>query len=122
MSNHEIQNQGAFTYIPEFDGLRAFAVALVLITHANFQLGANGILGVDIFFTLSGFLITSLLYDEFRWSGTCSIKAFYVRRFFRLMPPLILVLLVVFLYGIFFESPENKAIIQSEVVFSIFYI
>ena len=122
MSTREIQNQGAFSHIPEFDGLRALAIALVLITHANFQLGANGILGVDIFFTLSGFLITSLLYNEFNSKGSYSVKAFYVRRFFRLMPSLILVVLFVFLYGIIFESPEIKSIITSEVIFSVLYL
>jgi peptidoglycan/LPS O-acetylase OafA/YrhL len=85
-------------YTPALDGLRAIAVMLVLLTHANFQLGTNGVLGVDIFFALSGFLITTLLIEEYRKYGKIHFVAFYIRRTFRLFPALYLLLIVILCY------------------------
>lgn len=75
--------------IPELDGLRALAVLPVIAFHFSYlKLVDGGYLGVDLFFVLSGFLITSLLLAEERRAGTVSLKNFYARRALRILPPL----------------------------------
>src|SRR5262245_11135005 len=74
------------------DGVRAIAVLAVMGTHFRTPLSSGGHLGVDIFFVLSGFLITSLLLEEHRAFGNVSLKNFYVRRALRLLPALVLML------------------------------
>ena len=109
-------------YVPALDGLRAFAVLLVMLLHAHFQLGQGGAIGVDIFFALSGFLITSLLLEERRKFGSVSIGRFYGRRALRLFPPLYAMLLVVLLYGAFFVSGSDRSIIFEESIATGLYV
>jgi peptidoglycan/LPS O-acetylase OafA/YrhL len=71
-------------YNPALDGLRALAVLAVLAFHMNVLSG--GYLGVDLFFVLSGFLITGLLLAESDRTGSVRLRGFYIRRAFRLMP------------------------------------
>ncbi|HEY0758205.1 MAG TPA: acyltransferase [Acidisarcina sp.] len=75
-------------YIPCLDGIRALAVMMVIVAHSGFEYLAPGGLGVTIFFFLSGFLITTLLRIEAMTSGTISIRDFYLRRVYRILPPL----------------------------------
>ncbi len=77
--------------IPSLDGIRAIAVSLVFLAHSGLEHLIPGGLGVTIFFVLSGFLITTLMRMEHASSGTVGFKAFYLRRFLRLMPPLVVV-------------------------------
>lgn len=79
-------------YVPGLDGIRAFAVASVIAYHAGVTHVTGGFLGVDIFFCLSGFLITSLLLGEARHTGTIRLAQFWVRRARRLLPALLMVL------------------------------
>jgi len=79
------------------DGLRAAAVVLVIGNHAAGSHFPGGGLGVDIFFVLSGFLITCLLFEEWHTTGRITIRDFYIRRALRLLPALLLVLLFVFI-------------------------
>lgn len=81
--------------IPALDGLRAIAVALVLAGHGGIPGIGGGFIGVDIFFVLSGFLITSLLLDELRHTGRISLTGFWIRRARRLLPALVLMVLTV---------------------------
>jgi peptidoglycan/LPS O-acetylase OafA/YrhL len=74
-------------YRPELDGLRGVAILLVVLIHAT-GWPPGGLLGVDIFFTLSGFLITTLLLEEWQAYGSVSLRSFYLRRYFRLFPAL----------------------------------
>jgi peptidoglycan/LPS O-acetylase OafA/YrhL len=81
--------------IPALDGLRAIAVALVLVGHGGIPGVGGGFIGVDIFFVLSGFLITSLLLDELARTGRLELTGFWVRRARRLLPALVLMVLTV---------------------------
>ncbi len=86
-------------YIPGLDGIRAICITLVMVAHYGFGNVVPGGLGVTIFFYLSGFLITGLLLKERDKKGTISLKNFYARRFIRLSPELLFLMLVSGLAG-----------------------
>lgn len=101
MVNRKNKVQGAFvkfSYRPDIDGLRAIAVSMVLAVHAFPSRLPNGYVGVDVFFVISGFLITSILLRELS-EGSYSLRDFYVRRVNRILPGLLLVLMFVLLAG-----------------------
>ena len=79
-------------YNPALDGLRAVAIVLVFLSHAHVPLFDGAFFGVDLFFVLSGYLITSLLLKEYQQSGRFDYWRFYQRRFLRLAPALLLFL------------------------------
>ena len=81
-------------YRPEIDGLRAFAVVAVIINHFNKEILPNGYLGVDIFFVISGFVITSSLYQRPSKNFRDFISGFYERRIKRLVPALSVFVLI----------------------------
>lgn len=109
-------------YVASLDGLRAIAVLLVMMLHANFKLGWSGGLGVSVFFALSGFLITTLLLEEFSHSGTISFKGFYIRRTMRLFPPLYLMLLMVLAYALLFRVGMEQTFIVHDVISAAAYV
>lgn len=92
-------------YRSEIDGLRAIAVAPVILLHAGFDLLPGGFLGVDIFFVISGYLITSILLAEMS-GGTFSTWAFYERRARRILPALFLVMLVSTAFAYLWMLPD----------------
>src|SRR4051812_35081042 len=71
---------------PDIEGLRAIAIGLVVLYHAGWRWASGGFLGVDVFFVLSGFLISGLLLDEIAATGTVSLTNFWARRARRLLP------------------------------------
>ena len=79
-------------YLPALDGLRAVSILAVMLRHTGLLPG--GFLGVDVFFTLSGFLITSLLLQEYEVHGLVSLRDFYMRRALRLLPALVPVVIL----------------------------
>ena len=79
-------------YIAALDGIRGIAVLMVVVFHAKAPFLVGGFFGVDVFFVLSGFLITSLLQAELARTGRIDLKRFYARRLLRLTPPLFLTL------------------------------
>ncbi|HXV31961.1 MAG TPA: acyltransferase [Sinorhizobium sp.] len=79
-------------YNPALDGLRAFAVLAVMAFHCKIPIALGGMIGVDLFFVLSGYLITTILRNEAAKTGTISLRRFYWRRALRLWPPLLLML------------------------------
>lgn len=79
----------ASRHLPELDGLRAVSIMVVLLIHVSYGRFGGGFLGVDIFFVLSGFLITALLVAENKKNGRISLAGFYLRRAFRILPPLV---------------------------------
>jgi peptidoglycan/LPS O-acetylase OafA/YrhL len=84
-------------HIPSLDGIRGLAALLVFISHAGFQDLIPGGFGVTIFFFLSGYLITTLLRQEFQETRDISLKAFYLRRAYRILPPMYIVLIFLML-------------------------
>ncbi len=94
-------SRSSMGYVAELDGLRAFAVALVLVFHGGWSWMSGGYVGVSLFFTLSGFLVTGLLVDEFQSDGRIGTKRFLVRRMRRLLPASLACLLAVAVLGAF---------------------
>ena len=94
-------------YRPEIDGLRAFAVVAVIINHFNKEILPNGYLGVDIFFVISGFVITSSLYMRPSKNFKDFISGFYERRIKRLVPALCLFILITSITICFFNPEPN---------------
>ena len=91
-------------YRPEIDGLRAFAVVAVIINHFNKEILPNGYLGVDIFFVISGFVITSSLYQRPSKNFKDFISGFYERRIKRLVPALSVFVLIMSIAICFFNQ------------------
>jgi peptidoglycan/LPS O-acetylase OafA/YrhL len=92
--------------LPGLDGLRAIAVIGVLLYHAGVGFAPGGFLGVDLFFVISGFLITSLLLSEARVAGRLSLRRFYLRRARRLLPALVVMLAVVAVFMAIFAAAD----------------
>jgi len=112
----------SFAYQPALDGLRALAVLGVLLYHAGVSWAPGGFLGVDAFFVLSGFLITSLLVDEWRTRGRIDFRAFWARRARRLLPALLLVVIAVGAYAVFVARPDELERIRGDELGSLLYI
>jgi peptidoglycan/LPS O-acetylase OafA/YrhL len=108
-------------YVPALDGIRAIAILLVLLYHAHIEPFHGGFIGVDIFFVVSGFLITALLMEEYAHSGTVSYKQFLFRRMRRLLPAVFVLLAVVGLWTSLF-SQRNLEQFQRDVAPAIFYV
>jgi peptidoglycan/LPS O-acetylase OafA/YrhL len=115
-------------YRPALDGVRGLAVSFVFLFHVSefaFQFNPSiipaGFLGVDIFFVLSGFLITSLLLEEWDKSGQISLRRFYARRFFRLIPALLLLLTCSSLFVTITKSRDAAQSAYWTSLYSIFY-
>lgn len=100
-------------YNPALDGLRAIAIALVILFHAKVPFFQGGFLGVDIFFVLSGYLITSLLLNEEDQTGQIHIGKFYIRRFFRLSPALLTMLIFYLAISSFLWPTTDNHITQA---------
>lgn len=95
-------------YIPEIDGLRAVAVTAVVLNHAGLPQVAGGFFGVDIFFVISGYLISDLVFSEVKVANF-SIISFYQRRCRRLVPALVVMILAIFPFAyLIFLWPELK--------------
>jgi peptidoglycan/LPS O-acetylase OafA/YrhL len=114
------ERRSRLRHIPALDGIRGIAVAGVLFFHARHLSG--GFLGVDLFFTLSGFLITSLLIAEWHESGTIGLRAFWARRARRLLPALLLMLALVVLYALVLARGTELARLRGDALASLFYV
>jgi peptidoglycan/LPS O-acetylase OafA/YrhL len=107
------------THIPAIDGLRAVAVIAVMLYHLGFSWIPGGFLGVDLFFVISGYVITRLLLDSIQQSGGLDLRAFYKARVRRLLPPLLLMIFGTALFvGVW--APETSRRLVSDAPFSIF--
>ena len=93
-------------YRPEIDGLRALAVIPVVLFHAGFKVFGGGYVGVDVFFVISGYLITSIILNELE-SGTFSLIHFYERRARRILPALFLIMFMSSIFGYAWMMPDE---------------
>lgn len=101
-------------YIPAIDGLRAVAVVAVMMYHLGFSWIPGGFLGVDLFFVISGYVITRLLLDSIARSGGLDLRAFYKARIRRLFPPLVFMIFVTIIYiGIWAPETMRRFITDS---------
>jgi peptidoglycan/LPS O-acetylase OafA/YrhL len=107
--------------MPGLDGLRALAVIAVLLYHADLAWIPGGFLGVEVFFVLSGYLITALLLAEWRQHGRIDLKGFWFRRARRLLPALYLLLVVTLAYAVLF-LPDEVARLRGDVAAAIGYV
>jgi peptidoglycan/LPS O-acetylase OafA/YrhL len=108
-------------YRADIDGLRAIAVLSILFYHVGFDSFGGGFVGVDVFFVISGFLITRLIKDGLE-VGTFTFSNFYVRRMRRLFPALLFTLIISFLLGVFLFSPEHLERLGGAALHAIFSI
>jgi len=111
---------GSSRHLPALDGLRGAAVLGVIAYHAGHLTG--GYLGVDLFFVLSGFLITRLLLDEHRRTGSIDLKHFWSRRARRLLPAVLLVIVAVAVYSAFVARPSELGQLRADSVSTLFYV
>ncbi len=114
--------QVAKAHLNGLDGIRALAVIGVLAFHAGVSWFGGGLLGVDVFFVLSGYLITSLLIAEWRRAGRIAFTRFYERRARRLLPGLVLMLLLVALYAWRFAGAPDLGSIRADGLSTLAYV
>ena len=116
------------TYRPEIDGLRAIAVGAVILYHAQsysqitffgHQLFKGGFIGVDIFFVISGYLITSIILKELVTTGSFSFKNFYIRRIRRILPALLFIMLVLLPFTWMYLLPNNFVDFSKSILYSL---
>src|SRR5262245_24906016 len=107
-------------YVPGLDGLRALAIAAVLLYHADVPWLPGGFLGVEIFLVISGYLITSLLREEFRAHGTVDIADFWLRRARRLLPAMWAVIFCATLYAAY-VLPDELASLRGDAIAALGY-
>jgi peptidoglycan/LPS O-acetylase OafA/YrhL len=102
-------------YRKEIDGLRAFAVLPVILFHAGFTTFSGGFVGVDIFFVISGYLITTIIVDEIE-KGTFSLHNFYERRALRILPALFFVMLCTLSFAWFWMLPQDLKVFSESLM------
>src|SRR5215468_10232026 len=111
-----------FHYRPALDGVRALAVAAVVLFHAGVPGLTGGFLGVDAFFVLSGFLITSLLLAEHDKRGRIGLAAFWGRRARRLLPALLVMLVFVAVAGRRVLPPVELRLLRGDALATLGYV
>ncbi|MFL6032657.1 MAG: acyltransferase family protein, partial [Rubrobacteraceae bacterium] len=123
---HTCPRGGRLPYLPGLDGMRALAVIAVLLYHSGGVGGGGavvpgGFLGVEVFFVISGYLITSLILAQWRNTGRVELKAFWVGRARRLLPALYVVLVVTLTYAVVF-LPGEVAGLRADVLAAMGYV
>ena len=111
-------------YRPEIDGLRAIAVGVVILYHADlfifgYQPFKGGFIGVDIFFVISGYLITSIIFKELITTGTFSFRYFYERRIRRILPVLFFIMIVSLPFAWMYLLPESLIDFTKSILYSL---
>ena len=112
-------NERGIRYIPAIDGLRAVAVIAVMLYHLGFKWIPGGFLGVDLFFVISGYVITRLLLDSIQRSGGLDLRAFYVARIRRLLPPLVFMIITTTIV-VGFWAPDTMRRFLGDAPFALF--
>ena len=107
---------------PALEGLRGFALLGMLCYHSRFSWAVGGFLPIATFFTLSGYLITSLFLVEWERTGGIRLGTFWSRRFRRLMPAALVTLTVMPLFAVYVSSPDQLARLRGDVFWALFYL
>jgi peptidoglycan/LPS O-acetylase OafA/YrhL len=115
-----MNRQHSLRYLPGLDGLRAVAVLAVILYHANKSWVTGGFLGVEVFFVISGYLITMLLINESQENGKIDFRAFWMRRARRLLPALWTLLVGVTTYCALFER-DTLGSLRGDVIAAVVY-
>jgi peptidoglycan/LPS O-acetylase OafA/YrhL len=120
-TSRAMSRSGSLAHVPALDGLRAVAVSMVIAYHLGIAQVGGGFLGVDLFFVLSGFLITTLLLREFAANGRIDLVSFWLRRARRLLPALFVLLAVTAVWaGI--TSPFDRDVIRWDILSALGYV
>ena len=101
-------------YRPDIDGLRAIAILSVLLFHAFPDIVHGGFIGVDVFFVISGYLISSIIYSNLQ-NHSFSFKEFYIRRVRRIFPALLTILVSTYIFGWFFLTPREYETLNQQI-------
>ncbi len=109
------------TYMPALDGIRAVSILGIMANHGGFGWATGGIISVNVFFVLSGFLITLLLMKEWTRSGTIRLRAFWARRARRLLPALFVLLGAIGLYALLFAPGGTQGSIRADGLSTLLY-
>lgn len=120
-STDPIATASHLRYRPDIDGLRAVAVGAVVLHHAEAPGFDGGYVGVDIFFVISGYLISKILFQEMR-DGRFSIRNFYARRIKRIFPALFTVLVGVLIVGALLMTPDDFENVAESVASTTFFV
>jgi peptidoglycan/LPS O-acetylase OafA/YrhL len=120
--NHPDEAESGRRFRPDIEGLRAIAIVAVLLCHAGVGFLAGGYVGVDVFFVISGFLITRLLLGELDRTGTISLRGFYARRAKRLLPLSAVLLATVGVLSMILLSPLRNTEVAGDIISSALYV
>jgi peptidoglycan/LPS O-acetylase OafA/YrhL len=110
------------TYMPALDGIRAVSILGIMANHGGFAWADGGVISVNVFFVLSGFLITMLLMKEWVRSGTIRLRAFWARRARRLLPALFVLLGAIGLYLLWFAPDGTELAVRGDGLATLFYV
>ncbi len=121
-SANEDQSDFQLGYSPALDGLRGISILAVLAFNGHLVWMRGGFIGVDIFFVLSGFLITVLLVQNYHRTSEIGLKNFYFRRALRLLPALLALMLVSTAFVLLFQSPEKIVTTIKGELYTLFYV
>ncbi|MFT3864095.1 MAG: acyltransferase family protein [Solirubrobacterales bacterium] len=119
---HPDEAEAGRRFRPDIEGLRAVAIVAVLLCHAGVPFLAGGYVGVDVFFVISGFLITRLLVGELDRTGTISLRGFYARRAKRLLPLSAVLLATVGVLSMILLSPLRNTEVAGDIISSALYV
>ncbi len=119
---HPEEAESGRRFRPDIEGLRAIAIVAVLLAHAGVPFLAGGYVGVDVFFVISGFLITGLLVRELEGTGTISLRGFYARRAKRLLPLSAVLLVAVGVLSMILLSPLRNTEVAGDIIASALYV
>src|ERR1700742_2608154 len=120
--NHPDEAESGRSFRPDVEGMRAIAIIAVLLCHAGLPFLAGGYVGVDVFFVISGFLITRLLLGELDRTGTISLRGFYARRAKPLLPLSAVLLATVGLLSMILLSPLRNTEVAGDIISSALYV
>ena len=110
------------TYMPALDGIRAVSILGIMANHGGLGWAAGGIISVNVFFVLSGFLITTLLVKEWTQTATVRLRAFWARRARRLLPALFVLVGGIGLYALFFAPNGNQSLLRGDGLATLLYV